>query len=175
MMLMRTWLLLTPYTKSNNKQQSLAYPQQGFILKALFFPFIGLLMRFLSLLFKFLFPVIETKQTPTDRILKTYPVHCDDVPDNARITLTDRPETINLDALVKKELASIKNHNHFIQKVSLLYPDKDKYIVFKFLRATQQFILLEIDIVTYENRLFKMGFINEKLHQNTHPRFLDNR
>lgn len=133
-------------------------------------------MNFLSQLFKFIFPVFEAKKTEQIQrpLLNVEDTKNAPLP-TVQNTENTRENKINIDTLIKEELATIRNRNEFIEKTSLLFPKKDKYTLFKFLRACEQFTVKEIDIVTYENRLFKMGFVNEKVHQNTHPRFLDNR
>lgn len=130
-------------------------------------------MNFLSQLFKFIFPVFEVKKPEQ---IQCPLLNIEEAPLPAvQNTENTSEKKINIDTLIKEEIAMIRSHNEFIEKTALLFPEKDKYTLFKFLRACEQFIVKEIDIVTYENRLFKMGFVNEKVHQNTHPRFLDNR
>ncbi len=130
-------------------------------------------MNFLSQLFKFIFPVFEVKKPEQ---IQCPLLNIEEAPLPA-VQNTENPseKKINIDTLIKEEIATIRSRNEFIEKTALLFPKKDKYTLFKFLRACEQFMVKEIDIVTYENRLFKMGFVNEKVHQNTHPRFLDNR
>lgn len=132
-----------------------------------------MLMNFLSQLFKFIFPVFEVKKPEQ---IQCPLLNIEEAPLPA-VQNTENPseKKINIDTLIKEEIATIRSRNEFIEKTALLFPKKDKYTLFKFLRACEQFMVKEIDIVTYENRLFKMGFVNEKVHQNTHPRFLDNR